>query len=121
MGITVYESERGQPGLVVHRFRVDPVPRAGPRIQPAGKDIVADLVRGAALETMVLWCPQAAGRSFGLPDGVAAGGRGGCGVKGGRGSRRGCDASATARPEGRPHAARRATAPLLPVAECAWV
>jgi hypothetical protein len=32
------EGERGQPGLVVHRSRVDPVPRAGFRIQPAGKD-----------------------------------------------------------------------------------
>jgi hypothetical protein len=27
------------PGLVVHRFRVDPVPRAGFRIEPGGKDI----------------------------------------------------------------------------------
>ena len=64
MGITVYESERGQPGLVVHRSRVDPVPRAESRIQPAGKDIIDDLVRGAAPGNMVLWC--AAGLRAGL-------------------------------------------------------
>ena len=70
-------------------FRVDPVPRAWFRIQPAGKDIVGDLVRGAApgddggvvrrgLRAGLLTCPM-----VGLPAAVeAAGSRAAVGRRG---------------------------------------
>ena len=96
-------------GLVVHRSRVDPVPRAEFRIQPAGKDIVDDLVRGRLLETMALWCAAGGcGQVGDLPDGGAAGGRGGCGVKGGRRPSRQRSRQRPLRPEGRPHRLRGA-------------
>ena len=71
--------------LVVHRSRVDPVPRAGFRIQPAGKDIVDDLVSwGGSWRRWRCGALRGCGQVDDLPDGGAAGGRGGCGVKGGR-------------------------------------
>jgi hypothetical protein len=46
--------------------------------------VVDDLILGAAPENVAVWCAAGCGQVFGLPDGWAAGGRGGCGVKGGR-------------------------------------
>ena len=89
--------------LVVHRSRVDPVPRAWSRIQPCRKDIVGDLVRGAAPgDDGAVMRRGVAGRSNDLPDGGAAGGRGGCGVKGGRRPSRQRSRQRPLRPEGRP-------------------
>jgi hypothetical protein len=69
MGITVYESERGQPGLVVHRFRVDPVPRAGPGFNLPARTSLMILFVGRLLETMAVWCAAGSGQVDDLPDG----------------------------------------------------
>ena len=63
---------------------------------------------GRLLETMALWCAAGSGQVDDLPDGGAAGGRGGCGVKGGRRPSRQRSRQRPLRPEGRPHRLRGA-------------
>jgi len=99
---------------------VDPFLVRVPRIQPAGKDIIDDLVRGAAPgDDGAVVRRRAAGRSMtcpmvGLPAAVeAAGSRAAVG-------RRRAIALATLEAGGTAgNAARRTTAQLLPVVECA--
>src|SRR4029450_8003640 len=67
------EGERGQPGLVVHRSRVDPVPPAGPGFNLPARTFVDDLVRGAAPSNC--WrcvAPRRGGQVDDLPDDGAA-------------------------------------------------
>ena len=67
------------------------------------------LFGGGSSMSLALWCAAGfAGRSFGLPDGGAAGGRGGCGVKGGRRPSRQRSLQRPLRPEGRPATLRGA-------------
>ena len=97
-------------GLVVHRSRVDPVPRAGPGFDLPARTSLMILFVGDSSKTMAVCCAAGfAGRSFGLPAGGAAGGRGGCGVKGGRRPSRQRSRQRPLRPEGRPHRLRGAT------------
>jgi hypothetical protein len=44
------EGERGQPGLVVHRSRVDPVPRAGPGFNLPARTLLMILFVGRLLQ-----------------------------------------------------------------------
>ena len=83
MGITVYESERGQGWLFIG-FAWIPFLARVPGFNLQARTLLLILFVGRLLETMVLWCAAGRGQVFGLPDGGAAGGRGGCGVKGGR-------------------------------------
>jgi hypothetical protein len=63
---------------------VDPFLVRVPGFNLPARTLLMILFVGRLLETMALWCAAGRGQVDDLPDGGAAGGRGGCGVKGGR-------------------------------------